>query len=359
MEIHYRAFLPDADWTSYRELFKLSFPETLGTAVEGEEHYRWKFERFPVSRSSYQYVGDEGDGVVGFYAALPYAYQIDGVRHRCAMVCDVMTHPDYRGRGIFTQIGRFATGELGKAGLGFTTGYPIRPEVIPGHLKVGWHVVQKLPTYVRPLGVSGLLPRPLRPLGKVADAVIRGVQAWSLRECAGYSTQTYNRDEFIRRVAGSESYSTFLAKWMAGQPNALVKDAAFLDWRTSAPGASYRFVVLLSGTELVGVALARPTQLRGIETLALLDFMVLKDHLRGCRGLHVALANLARQERKDVVACMAAAEWAQAYRFAGSCYLRTGAVFSLIVKKLNATIPDESLSGAGRWHAFWIDSDDL
>ena len=359
MEIRYRAYSAEADWNSYRELFRLSFPETVGTAVDSEQHYRWKFEQFPDAQSAYQYVGGEGERVVGYYAALPYAYQVDGVRHQCAMVCDVMTHPGYRGRGIFTQMGRFATGELAKAGLGFTTGYPIRSEVIPGHLKVGWQVVQKMPTYVRLLGVSGLLPAPLRPLGKVADVLVRAAQFWSLRDCAGYSAQVYDRDDFIRLVAQSESYERFLASWMAGQPNALVKDAGFLDWRTAAPGASYRFVALRSGEELVGVALARPTRLRGIETLAVLDFMVLRDHLRGSRSIHFALAKLARKERKDAVACMAAVDWAQAYRFAGSCYVRTTAVFALIVKKLDPAIADLSLSGTGRWHTFWIDSDDL
>lgn len=359
MEIQYRTFTSDADWNSYRELFKLSFPETLGTAVDSEEHYRWKFQRFLGSPSSYQYVGDEAGKVVGYYAALPYSYQLDGVRYRCAMVCDVMTHPSYRGRGIFTRIGRYATGELAAAGLTFTTGYPIRAEVIPGHLKVGWKIVQKMPTYVRPLGISGLLPRALRPLGRLADALVRAAQFWTLRDDAGFSTQVYGRDAFFDQVADSEEYARFLSAWMDGQHNALVKDAGFLRWRTDAPGTSYRFAVLRSGGKLVGMALARPTRLRGIETLALLDFMVLRSHLHGSRTLHHALANLARQERKDVVACMASASWAKAYRFSGSCYLRTSAEFSLIVKKLDAAVADELLVGEGRWHTFWIDSDDL
>lgn len=359
MEIQYRPYQAEADWKSYRELFKLSFPETHGTSVESEHHYRWKFQEFPDAETSYQYVGDEGGRVVGYYAALPYVYQIDGVRRRCAMVCDVMTHPGYRGRGIFTQIGRFATSELAKAGLGFTTGYPIRPEVLPGHLKVGWQVVQAMPTFVRPLGISGLLPAPLKPLGKLADSLVRAAQFWSLRGDKGYSTQTYDRDDFIRLVARSHEYAKFLTTWLDAQPNALVKDADFLDWRTRAPGATYGFVALRKGDELVGLSLARPTRLRGFETLAVLDFMVLKGHLRGCRSLHAALARLAREERKDVVACMVAPDWARAYRFARSCYLRTGAAFSLIVKKLDPDIEDDSLSGAGRWHTFWIDSDDL
>lgn len=359
MEIRYRTYMADADWNSYRELFKLSFPETLGTAVDSEGHYRWKFGQFPASPGSYQYVGDETGKVVGYYAALPYTYQVDGVRHRCAMVCDVMTHPEYRGQGIFTRIGRYATGELATSGLAFTTGYPIRPEVIPGHLKVGWKIVQKMPTYVRPLGISGVLPRWLRPLGGVADALVRAAQFWALRDDTGFSAQIYDREAFLEQVAGSGEYSTFLSNWLAEQPNALVKDADFLRWRTGAPGTTYRFAVLRAGSQLAGVALVRPTRLRGIEALAVLDFMVLRSQLHGSRTLHNALARIARLERKDVVACMASASWAKAYRFAQSCYVRTGAEFSLIVKKLDAAVADEVLAGENRWHTFWIDSDDL
>jgi hypothetical protein len=37
------------------------------------------------------------------------------------------------------------------------TGYPIRPEVIPGHLKVGWSIVAKLPVYVKVVRTDALL----------------------------------------------------------------------------------------------------------------------------------------------------------------------------------------------------------
>ena len=75
--------------------------------------------------------------------------------------------------------------------------------------------------------------------------------------------------------------------------------------------------------------------------------------------MHWAIYGLAREQRKDVVACMASKSWAKNYRFTGSCYFQTPSVFSLIVKKLDPGIADESLLIASRWHVFWIDSDDL
>ena len=359
MEITYRPYVGCDDYSKQRELFRLSFPEAVGTEVEGDAHYHWKFSGMPASPPSYQYVGDDSGVMVGYYAAIPYKYWVDGVVHRCGMVCDVMTHPGYRGRGIFTQIGRYATAKLGESEVAFTTGYPIRPEVIPGHLKVGWQVVEKMPTYVRPVSIEGMLPKALKPVGRVGGAVLRVLQGWSRPRAGEYSTLVYSREEFLAKVASSEAYEIFLARWAERLGNALVKDADFLAWRTGAPGARYFFVALHHKGEPVGLALARPTQLRGVESLAVLDFMVLDAHLDGCRALHWAIYELAREHRKDVVACMASKFWAKTYRFAGSCYLQTPSVFSLIVKKLDSGVADESLLLASRWHVFWIDSDDL
>lgn len=359
MDIVYRPYDDSRDYAEQRGLFRLSFPEAIGTDVEGDTHYRWKFRDYPASPPSYQYIGSAPSEMVGYYAAIPFAYRVDGEVVRCGMVCDVMTHPEYRGQGIFTKMGRYATEQLGEAGLAFTTGYPIRPEVIPGHLKVGWQIVETMPTYVRPVSVESLLPTALSWLGRLGGGFLRLLQAWTRPGSRRYTASVLRREEFLGEVAGSSAYERFRERWESQVGNALIKDAAFLEWRTGAPGTTYRFVVLRQDEELVGLALVRPTRLKGIESLAVLDFMVLADHLDGCRSLHWEIFHLAKRERKDLVACMASRKWAKTYRFASSCYLRTGAVFSLIVKRLQPSARDEALLNGARWHTFWIDSDDL
>ena len=97
-----------------------------------------------------------GNKMLGYYAAIPYPYQVGDRRMVAGMVCDVMTHSDARGRGVFTELGRFALAEMRPTNLSFLTGYPIRPEVMGGHLRVGWEVAFDLPMYIRPLRANAI-----------------------------------------------------------------------------------------------------------------------------------------------------------------------------------------------------------
>ncbi len=359
MEIEYRAYDNERDYAGQRELFRLCFPETRGTTEESGTHYQWKFDEFPAVTPSYQYVGCDGDKVVGYYAALPYRYMIDGVIHTSGMVCDVMTHPELRGKGIFTKIGRYSLTAMQSEGMDFTMGYPVRAEVIPGHLKVGWKIVQEMPVYVRPVGVRNFIPSILSPLVPLANFVLSALQAWTRINPSGYTSETLTREVFLSEFSESTEFTDLISIWTAEQSNALIKDLAFLRWRTAAPGRQYHFLLLRFEGRLVGVAIARATRLRSIETLAVLDFMVERNHLAGCRALHSGLMRLAKDEKADLVACMTSVRWAKTYHFAGSCYVRTSAVFSLITKKLRSELTDESVYSDIRWHVFWIDSDDL
>ncbi|WP_447591767.1 GNAT family N-acetyltransferase [Stenotrophomonas rhizophila] len=359
MDIAYRDYVETADLAGQRQLFRLSFPEVAGTEVEGVAHYRWKFADYPAPVPSYAYVGEDQGTLIGYYAAIPYRYQIDGQVHVAGMVCDVMTHPQWRGKGVFTGIGRYSLQRMAEQGIAFTTGYPIRPEVLPGHLKVGWKVVQQMPMRLRPVGIGSFLPGWLRPLSRVVDPVLRGLQKLAAPVGKGYRTEVHSRAAFLRWLDTDPRYARFLAAWLAGQPNALIKDADFLAWRTGAPGTEYHFACLHHGDALVGVALARPTLLKGVRTLAVLDFTVLPSHHHAAPALHQALLALAIEHRTDVVACMMSQQWAAHYRLARCLYVRTPYVFSLIAKRIGTGLRDEQVYDASRWHLGWIDSDDL
>lgn len=359
-EIHYRDYDKDIDYSLQRKLFALSFPEAIGTPANSDEHYKWKFENYPNPVSSYEYVADEAHGsvkeIVGYYAALPFTYKMaTGEKILCGMVCDVMTHPDRRGKGIFTKIGRYATDDLKTKGLGFVTGYPIRPEVIPGHLKVGWKVVQKMPMYLRPLGIRSFLPQALGFLSIIFNPLLRGIQFWTHLGLGDYETQLMSTEEFLEL----KDYPHFLEMWLLEQKNALIKSKEFLKWRTGAPGAKYYFIILKHKGSLVGFGLVRPTMLKGIESLAILDIAILAEHFMRSRKLHSAIYKLAVTLKKDVVVCMTSSQWAKKYRFLSSFYIPTPSVFSLIVKKLDSSLKDEDLYLPDPWHLFWIDSDDL
>lgn len=359
MTVEYRSML-QGDLAAQRELFRISFPEAVGTPIETRAHYEWKFRTFPAAdeRASYEYVGDEHGSIVAYYAALPYRYVIDGRAVTAGMVCDVMTHPQWRGRGLFTTIGHHATAALASENVAFVTGYPVRPEVIPGHLKVGWKVVQTLPVWLRPTGMRTLLPRPLRWASVVLNPVLRFGFSWA-RPARGYRVDIMPRERFLACVATTRAYSDLLKRWKAAVPNALEKDAPFLKWRTAAPGTTYEFALLYLGDSLVGSALLRASTLKGIDCVAVLDIMMDPACRDGATALHHAIARHAIRTGKDGVACMCSREWAHEYRFGRSGYLKTPAVFSLIAKRLGDAVSDTEVYDGKRWHIFWVDSDDL
>ncbi|MDQ3038567.1 MAG: GNAT family N-acetyltransferase [Pseudomonadota bacterium] len=357
MSIEYRP-LAGADLDARQGLFHLSFPETVGRPAGSQSHYTWKFRESPGDPPAYEFVGHDDGTLVAYYAALPFTYRIDGVTRTAGMVCDVMTHPTWRGQGLFTGIGRYATTELAESGLAIVTGYPVRPEVLPGHLKVGWKIVQRMPVWLRPLRTRSLLPKRFSFLAPLFDPWLWLLQ-WRGGFTAGYEVRTMSAEAFLSPDRPSGDYADFLERWSAAVPNALAKDFDFLRWRLRAPGTGYQIALLHFAGRLVGMAIARPTELQGIRCLALLDVMIEPEGLQGAARLHHALASMARTSGLDAVACMAHRRWARSYRFCAAGYLRTPAVFSLIVKKLDPELPDASVYSEDRWHVFWLDSDDL
>jgi hypothetical protein len=247
---------------------------------------------------------------------------------------------------------------MGEAGIDFVTGYPIRVEVIPGHLKVGWSVVQRLPVYVKVLRTTALLRNRrlgiLAPLSNAAAAAANRLAA--LPSLCGYTATELSLDELL----AASWYPRFLDRWIDSVPTALCKDPAFLRWRLGAPGAAYRiFVAAAPAGDPVGVCVARSTSLHGLPTLALLDLMLLPGHTGAFRAIDGALQRFARKEGSEVIATMLSAVWAKRYRLRSLLYLRSPQVFLLIVKRLNAAVDNDRLFRPDVWHTMWIDSDDL
>jgi len=335
-----------------RALFRLAFPEQTGI-LDSIAHYEWKFRAFPAEPPSYEYAAIEDGKLLGYYAALPYRYRVDGAGAIAGMVCDVMTHPEAQGRGVFTAIGRFATGDLAQHHVGFVTGYPIRPEVIPGHLKVGWRIVRELPMYIRPVRSRSMLPRFLSVVSPLVDGafgVLRRIQDRPSREMR---SEVQTVDDLLART----EYEHFAASSAAQGVIALEKTRAFMRWRLSAPETRYKAVTVFSRNSLAAVAIVRSTVVRDVPALALLDVMISPDRPAAAGALHAAIADLAAADKVAAIIVMCAPTAAKRLGIAGR-FIRSPHVFKLIVKCLDAALSPR-VEEAAAWEPMWIDSDDL
>lgn len=359
----------DRDYRKQRNLFSLSFPETQGEPPETDDFYDWKFRQFPAEKPSYEYclLPEEQNGsaqplMAAYYAALPYRYNINGKIVPCGMVCDVMTHPDLRGQGLFTKIGRFATEDLKNQGLGFVSGYPIRPEVIPGHLKVGWRIAFDLPLYMQVLSANSILKT--KNLGFLAWAINPFLWAWqsvASRLCKrdpNHCVDTAEINWSDEAVLGPECY-TFIAKWQQTQKYYLLKTTEFMKWRLSAPGSQYHLVKVFNKNEVIALAIARKTIIRGIHSLAVLDFMSLPSEPRASASVVYGLQSLAVSLNAEVIITMCSRHQASLHHLVRNGFIKTHMIFKLILKPLAPQFENDDFFEESNWSLTWLDSDDL
>ena len=354
VELSFSHFDYNENLDQQRELFKDCFPETTGDTIQTEEHYLWKFHSFPAEHKSWEYISHIEDDLVGYYAAIPYKYKIGDKETSVAMVCDVMTSSKHRGKGIFTKMGDYSTRELAHD-VPFSMGYPIRKEVIPGHLKVGWNIPFSLPLYMKFIRFNslfkgkniGFLARPANIFLSLYNFLVK------TKSTANFS---YSLDTNIDNIV---DYDLFVKEWIKSVPNALQKDADFARWRYNAPKREYTFLSVRLAGKLVAFVSFRHIIKEGVPSYGILDYMVLPDYDSSHGFINKVLVSCARKNNVEAIMVMMSSFSATKYKLLKNGYIKSPFVFQLIIKNLTRKFSDEQLFNEKNWHLMWVDSDDL
>jgi glycosyltransferase involved in cell wall biosynthesis/GNAT superfamily N-acetyltransferase len=201
-----------------------------------EQLFAWKHEENAFGPSP-AWVATDGDRIAGFRVLMRWEF-VDGARTvRAVRAVDTATHPDYQGQGIFTKLTRHGIEEL-RDDVAFVFNTP-NDQSRPGYLKMGWQVVGKLPTAVRPARVSGI-PR-------ILTARVPA-ERWTSPSTAGEDAAAVLED-----TGAIEDLLASLPE-PAGLRTRLSPE--FLRWRYATPLLGYRAVVAPGGLR-DGVAIFR------------------------------------------------------------------------------------------------------
>lgn len=348
------------------DLFLKAFPENVGKSAGEHSHYTWKFHSFPASPTSYEFDGFIKDEMVSYYAAIPFPYKVKDQSATAGMVCDVMTHPAHQGKGLFTQMGRYATSRMQELALDFTTGYPIRKEVIPGHIKVGWKAAFHLPLYIRPTGPNSFFKMVRLPAPpEIISSILRSLLGLPEKTLGILYAMLYKKPTLeMHELSSKNSHSqiwTRLEQFYRSRDQSLIhlnKTAAFLKWRFGAPNTKYLCLVATDQAGAwTGVLILRPAELKGIQVFAIMDFVGL-DFQSQFWLLREAV-RLSRTFAVDAIVAMCSPHSYQKRRLWMHWFLPTGEKFLLIVKNLSSRFSEEVLLNEKHWDLFWIDCDDL
>ena len=201
-----------------------------------EQLFAWKHEENAFGPSP-AWVATDGDRIAGFRVLMRWEFLDGRETVKAVRAVDTATHPDYQGQGIFTKLTLHGIEEL-RDDVAFVFNTP-NDQSRPGYLKMGWQVVGKLPTAVRPTRVSGI-PRILTarvPAERWTSPSTAGEDAAAVLEDTGAI------DELLGSLPPSSGLRTRLS-------------AAFLRWRYATPLLGYRAVVAPGGLR-EGVAIFR------------------------------------------------------------------------------------------------------
>jgi predicted N-acetyltransferase YhbS len=229
-----------ADWPMIRELMVTSFGEA--GEVRPAAYNDWLYEATPFGKSL-SFVAMDGDRCVGHEGLLPARLRLGSETVAGAQSMDTMTHPDYRGQGVFVAVAGAAIEHAASLGMEVFYGFP-NPTSLPGLLRLNWDHVTDVPNWTRPVCVASLLPPVVGPLAElVAGWLPRGRRA-------GVEVRAGRPD--------AAELDAVLDRWRAQKRLCRVdRSAAWLDWRYDPrSGVDFDWFGAYRGGQAVGYGVA-------------------------------------------------------------------------------------------------------
>ena len=294
---------------------------SLGAGPVGKrtpELFRWKHLQNPFGRSIL-IVAVANDQIIGLRALMRWRFVAGDRNIEAVRAVDTATHPDYQGRGVFSELTRTALEQARiRADLVFNTP---NEKSLAGYLKMGWVPVGRVPIAVR-------LRRPIAFL-----RTFRGGRPASARTPVGGL-------EAGEILSDGEGVSELLQRMQQPGPRlATPRSLEYLRWRyASAPTLDYRGVALRGPRGIDGLAFFRVRPRGGSWETTVSDVLVPSGNQSGAVRL---LRQVARATRTDHLTCSfpRGSVATRASRRTG--YLRAPGGMTLVTNPLRAGIVPE------------------
>lgn len=235
------------------ELFSVTFQQSLS-----EASWRWRFVDSPAGPAVIS-LAFAGERLASHYAVTTSRFVVDGLPCVMGLSGATMTHPDFRGLGLFPTLGEHCYAQMGARGMRAVFGFPNDNSHRGFARNLGWTDIYEIPTLRLRLGQQRgrIAPVSLRPLDQPGEEI----------------------DALWKRCRTRYSI-------------AQQRDSAYLTWRYRAhPDASYRlFVAPGESGKVEGFVVVKPYG----EELHIVD--MLADSAELDAALVAAVVRLAEQE---------------------------------------------------------------
>ncbi|HVQ01212.1 MAG TPA: GNAT family N-acetyltransferase [Candidatus Thermoplasmatota archaeon] len=226
------------------KLYKQSFNRELKM-----DWWKWYSYQCPTGVNRTYVIEDTKDGsFAGSYSLLPIKLFFNGKITNASLCTNVNTRPEYQGKGLFVKIGHFSLDHEIDFSTPITVGMP-NQKAYPGHMKVGWDIMCKLPFLVK-------------------------------KHC---KTQKHGCHEITKF---DESFDPFYEKISKKFSFIILKNHDFMNWRVvERPYMQYIKIVYDKGDDLQGYMILKHFDDQGYKKTHILDIHAENDDV-----LHELLA---------------------------------------------------------------------
>jgi hypothetical protein len=240
--------------------------------------WKWKYEHNPSG-----FNGSEGDicvaesegKIVAHYAILPAKFRFRSKILNIAQPVDAVTHPAYRGMGLFSTLARKALSQ-GRKRYRFVYAFPSEG-AYEGQLKLGFYDVSPLPVHIKILNYNSYFRR---TLGEYIFGRGRKFFYKASSQATHYSKSLFSRKALGERVkierieSFGDEINTFWERVGAYYGAILERTDAFLNWRFSKKFKSYNILLARSSKDdVVGYVVSRST----VDTVVIVDLVTLPN----------------------------------------------------------------------------------
>jgi GNAT superfamily N-acetyltransferase len=318
------------------ELFETVFGLSRSVA-----HTTWKFDQNPAG-APVVVVAEDGDRIVGQYALWPTPLRLGGTSVLGAQSLETMTHPDYRGQGMFTVLANESFIAAADRGVEVLYGFPNSNSFHGFVRRLNWDHTGDVGLWVHPLhlGLHHRVPAALKPLAEVLGAI------WLSGNSRGFEL-SYS-PEPPSELAALVAQSTF------GKDSCSIdRSPSWLQWRYSpAAGANYEWATARRAGGEVVAAVVWGADLRN-RNAVFVDFLGADSAgLRAATAAALRRAHAGRHSLATALAQHPAAE--RALRACG--FIRAGRL-PLIVRNLTARTLGANIHDHAAWRIIGGDVD--
>jgi hypothetical protein len=272
---------------------------------------------------------------------------LNGDSIEVGLVVDVMTNTALRGQGLFVRSGLEAIRRLERTNVKTVIGFPIRKEVLPGHLKVGWNVQLTMPIYVCPVG-SAQNKRFNHRLISAFAKILRVISS-PLR-----ISKSQINEIAVSELLENQNLLNFFSARTEQKLIQIDKSKEFLDWRLNRPGVDYK-VFLCSDNSPKSVAIVRKMDLNGFQTIALLDFC--SEGTKWTRAMIRHLMDYAKNQKVDFLAISTNPTNAKRLKILQTGFVRSHKRFKVITRSIGHGLNTFTQSDESSFRMTWLDSD--